>query len=198
MIVGDHPNELCMAADGRYLYVANANDNSVSVIEIKKREVVETLNAALYPESPTGSTTNGLALSADEKTLYIANADNNCLAVFDVSEPGDSRSKGFIPVGWYPTCVRVIGNKIYVTNGKGFTSLPNAVYDPFNTSSALSYHKGDADNGYIGGLLTGTLSVISTPSAQELAKFSGLVYENTPYNKNKQPAKKLRKATLSR
>ena len=87
--------------------------------------MVETLNAALYPDSPSGSTTNGLALSADEKTLYIANADNNCLAVFDVSNPGNSKSKGFIPVGWYPTYVRVIGNKIFVANGKGFTSMAN-------------------------------------------------------------------------
>jgi YVTN family beta-propeller protein len=80
VIVGDHPNELCLTKNGQYLFVANANDNSVSVIETKKGEVIETLNAALYPNAPTGSTTNGLALSYDEKTLYIANADNNCLA----------------------------------------------------------------------------------------------------------------------
>jgi len=116
IIVGDHPNELCLTKNGQYLYVANANDNSVSVIDVKKRQVLETLNAALYPNSPAGSTTNGLALSDDEKTLYIANADNNCLAVFDVSKPGNSQSKGFIPTGWYPTCVRVVNNKIYVAN----------------------------------------------------------------------------------
>jgi YVTN family beta-propeller protein len=77
--VGDNPNELCMTRSGRYLFVANANDNSVSVIDIKKRKVLETLNAALFPNSAPGSTTNGVALSADEKTLYIANADNNLL-----------------------------------------------------------------------------------------------------------------------
>ncbi|MEZ4908925.1 MAG: hypothetical protein R2771_15090 [Saprospiraceae bacterium] len=52
---------------------------------------METLNAALYPDSPSGSTTNSVALSEDDKTLYIANADNNCLAVFDVSEPVKSK-----------------------------------------------------------------------------------------------------------
>jgi len=184
--VGGHPNEMCLTKKGQYLYVANANDNSVSVMDIKKREVLETLNAALYPDAPEGSTTNGLTLSADEKTLYIANADNNCLAVFDVSQPGNSKSKGFIPVGWYPTCVRVISDKIYVANGKGFTSLPNPGYDPFNTSSTASFQKGDIKNQYIGGLFTGTLSVIHTPSAGELGKFSELVYQNTPYNKDKE------------
>jgi YVTN family beta-propeller protein len=120
--VGDNPNEMCVSKNGRYLFVANANDNSVSVIDTKQAKIIETLNAALYPDAPSGSTSNGVALSGDEKTLYIANADNNCLAVFDFSKPGYSKSKGFIPTGWYPTNVKVLGKKIYVTNGKGFSS----------------------------------------------------------------------------
>ena len=79
----------------------------------------------MYPNAPQGSTTNGVALSPDEKTLYIANADNNCLAVFDVSKPGKSKSKGFIPTGWYPTCVKAIDKRIFVTNGKGYSSFAN-------------------------------------------------------------------------
>jgi len=123
--VGNHPNEILLNKKGTYLFVANANDNSVSVINTITGKTVEVISATLYPTKLTGSTTNGLALSADEKTLYIANADNNCLAVFDVSKPGNSQSKGFIPVGWYPTNVKTLGNKILVANGKGFTSMPN-------------------------------------------------------------------------
>jgi YVTN family beta-propeller protein len=183
--VGDNPNDICLSKNGQYLYVSNANDNSVSVIDITQRKVLETLNTALYPNAPTGSTPNSVALSADENTLYIANADNNCLAVFDVSVPGKSISKGFIPVGWYPTCVRVINNKIYVANGKGFTSMANAAFDPFNTHSTIGYQKGDRDRWYIGGLLKGTLSIITTPTPAQLSEYSQVVYSNTPY-KNEQ------------
>ena len=184
--VGDNPNDMCLSKNGKWLYVANANDNSVSVININQRKVVETLNAALYPNSVPGSTTNSVALSADEKTLYIANADNNCVAVFDVSDPGGSKSKGFIPVGWYPTCVRTIGDKIYVSNGKGYTSMANPQFDPFNTRSTLDYQKGDNDKYYIGGLFKGTLSIINTPTSQQLSAYSQQVYANVPYNKNKE------------
>jgi len=187
--VGDNPNELCLTKNGRYLFVANANDNSVSIIDIKKRKVLETLNAALYPESLQGSTTNGLALSTDEKTLYIANADNNCLCVYDVSDPGNSHSKGFIPVGWYPTNVKVVGNKIFVTNGKGFTSMANPYGpNPTDKSAKLSYHKGDVAQTvqYIAGLFKGTLSIIKEPDANLLALYSQAVYSNTPYDKNKE------------
>lgn len=55
--VGSHPNDLCLSGNGRWLFVANAGDNSVSVIDVRKRTVLETLNAALYPDSRVGSTT---------------------------------------------------------------------------------------------------------------------------------------------
>ena len=123
--VGDNPNELCLNKSGSLLYVTNANDNSVSVIDTKQNKVMETLISSLYPDAPPGSTTNGAALSGDEKTLFIANADNNCLVAFDVEEIGKSHALGFIPTGWYPTSIKIIGQKVFVTNGKGFTSKPN-------------------------------------------------------------------------
>ena len=80
--VGDNPNEMLVTPDGKYLYVCNSNDNSVSVINLKSRTVVETLDVALFPNAPSGSTTNSLGLDAINKRLYIANANNNCIAVF--------------------------------------------------------------------------------------------------------------------
>jgi YVTN family beta-propeller protein len=193
--VGDNPNELLLSKNGQYLFVANANDNSVSVIDIKTKKVVEVLNAALYPNAPAGSASNGLALSANEKTLYIANADNNCLAVFDVSAIGDSKSKGFIPVGWYPTNVKVIGKKIFVSNGKGFSSFPNPNGpNPVGKKQNVSYQKSDnakpAKVDYIGGLMKGTMSIIDEPSDILLAAYSKKVYQNTPYTKERETISK--------
>lgn len=191
IMVGDHPNEMCLTKEGTYLYVANANDNSVSVIDTRTNKVVETLNAALYPDAPSGSTSNGVALSDDEKTLYIANADNNCLAVFDVSVVSKSKSKGFIPVGWFPTNVKVLGGNIYVTNGKGLTSYANPHGpNPVNKKQVVISHQGDstkpANVEYIGGLFLGTLSIIKTPTAEQLAVYTKAVYKNTPYTKAKE------------
>ena len=188
--VGHHPNEIISDKKNNYLYVANANDNSVSIIDIKKKQVVEVLNAALFPNAPSGSTTNGLALSANEKRLYIANADNNCLAVFDVSQPGRSISAGFIPTGWYPTNVKVIGTKIFVANGKGFTSFanPNGP-NPINRNR-VAHQKGAIKpiirEQYIGSLMKGTMSIIDEPKEKLLATYSRAVYKNTPYNKDKE------------
>lgn len=189
--VGDNPNDMCITSNGLYLFVANANDNNVSVIDTKQMKVIETLNTALYPDAPSGSTTNSVALSSDERTLYIANADNNCLAVFDVTIPGKSKGKGFIPTAWYPTCVRVAKNKILVSNGKGMTSMANPFGpNPNREGNDVVYQEGGKEQKikeqYIGGLFKGTLSVINVPDLEQMGICSKAVYENTPYTKNKE------------
>ena len=164
--VGDHPNDMTLTKNGKYLFVAHANDNSVSAINTETRKVMEVFSSAMYADSPAGSTPNAVALSEDESRLYIANADNNCLAVFNVEHPGESKSIGFIPTDWYPTSVKVWNKKIWVTNGKGGKSLPNR-------------------NGeYIGSLFKGTLSIIRQPDEKELEIYSGATYKNSPYNKD--------------
>jgi YVTN family beta-propeller protein len=182
---------MILSKNGQYIYVCNGNENTVSVIDANKNAIIETLNTALYADAPNGSTPNGLALSADEKTLYIANATNNCLAVFDVSKPAMSKASGFIPVGWYPTSVKVIGKSIWVANGKGFTSManPNGP-NPLGQRQSVAHHLADSTRPaavqYIGGLFKGKLSIISEPTPNQLLAFSKAVYSNTPYTPKKE------------
>ncbi len=185
-----NPNDMVLSKNGTRLFVANGNDNTVSVIDVKNQKLIETLTTSLYANAPVGSTPNGVALNDDNTKLYIVNADNNCLAVFDVSEVGKSRSLGFIPTGWYPTSVKVIGEKIYVTNGKGLTSLPNPK-GPQPVKRGASQDRGanpeaNSRQDYIGGLFKGTLSIIKTPDEPTLAAYSQLVYQNSPYTKAKE------------
>jgi YVTN family beta-propeller protein len=116
--VGDNPMNCVYQKAASYYTLPMQMIIQSQVINTQTLKVIETLSAALYPDAPPGSTSNGLALSTDEKTLYIANADNNCLAVFDVSKSGQSKSNGFIPTGWYPTNVKVIGKKIFSNKWK--------------------------------------------------------------------------------
>ena len=189
--VGDHPNELLLNKKGNLLFVANSQDNSVSVINTNNNKILETLHASLYPNSPSGSTSNGMALSEDEKTLYIANADNNCLAVFDITVLSKSTSKGFIPVGWYPTNVKVVGKNIYVINGKGLSSYANPYGpNPVNKTQIVQNQMGDSTKPatvqYIAAMFRGTLSIIPEPEPATLAVYSQAVYKNTPYSKEKE------------
>ena len=156
----EHPNEMLLSKSGKHLFVANANRNSVSVLDADTGKTVETLVAELLPNSPPGNTPNSLALSPDGKHLFVANANINTVAVFDVSTPGKSASLGFIPVGWYPTSVRVTpdGKKLLVANGKGVISKSNRNGPAAGREAPASVRE------YIAHLMQGTLEIIDLPA----------------------------------
>ncbi len=156
--VGEHPNELALTDDGR-LFVAEANRNTVSILDVNTGRVLETLSGAMNPNDPPGAMPNSVTLSRDQKTLFVANANNNDVAVFDVSSRAQGKSLGLIPVGWFPTAVRVTpeGRRLIVANGKGISSAPNP-RGPFPGD-----HRPENLQQYIGGLFKGTLSVIELP-----------------------------------
>ncbi|MEQ1832991.1 MAG: YncE family protein, partial [Candidatus Eisenbacteria bacterium] len=126
--VGEHPCDLEESPDGRFVFVANANENTVSVVDRVQRITVERLRTSRSPGEPDGDTPNSLALSDDGARLYVANAGANHVAVFDVAKPGQSEAEGFIPVGWYPTAVamRPGAQALVVANGKGAGSQPSS------------------------------------------------------------------------
>ena len=161
---GDHPNEVLVSKDSRYAYVACSNDNTVSIIDLRKKKAIASVVTAIHPDAPEGSTTNSVCLTSDQKTILAANADNNSLTVVDVQNPLRPRPLGFIPVGWYPTKVLMLkDNTVLVLNGKGGRSLANP------------------QNQYIGGLFDGTLSIFRYPDDKALAEYSQQVFQNTPY-----------------
>jgi len=179
--VGEHPCDMVLSRDGKRLFVSNANTNTVSAIDLARSRVSETICIALSPNAPPGSTPNAMALTADDRRLYVANADNNCLAVLDVSDPGSTRSLGFIPVGWYPTAVEAApSGDILVANGKGSGSRAN----PGGPNPSRSSRTEE----YIGSLFRGTVSLISPPSPQQLASYSQAVYRNTRYTDQRKDA----------
>lgn len=158
-----HPNEMVLSKNGGLLYVANANRNTVSVLDTATGRTVETLLAELQPAAPPGNTPNSLALSANGERLFVANANINTVAVFEVETPGKSRSLGFIPVGWYPTSVRLTrdGKALLVVNGKGETSRPNPQGPRPGFKAPAGVHQ------YIGELMNGTVSLIPLPAGEK-------------------------------
>jgi DNA-binding beta-propeller fold protein YncE len=116
--VGMHPAGMVLADAGRRLLVANANDDSVSILDPIAHREVQRLNVRPDPELPFGSLANALALSPDGRTLFVANAGNNAVAVCDFT-PDNTVVRGFMPTGWYPGGVLCAGKWLFVANVKG-------------------------------------------------------------------------------
>ncbi|MGC9150672.1 MAG: alkaline phosphatase family protein [Microbacter sp.] len=164
---GNHPTDIALTKKNETAYVANANDNSLTMINLKTGRVSATISTALYPDAPEGSTPDAVTVSPDGKFILAANADNNSLTVIKPTENG-AKPVGFIPVGWYPTKVIMLKNgTVLVLNGKGDRSFPNS------------------DHQYIGTMLKGTLSFFPFPNSEQLEKYTKTVYASIPYQTSK-------------
>ena len=180
--VGEHPNQIAVCPTDDRIFVACASTNSVAVIDTKRGVVTETINTALFPKAPEGSTPDAVAVSPDGRKLFVANADNNCVAVVDISAPSRSQVQGFIPTGWYPTAVAVTpdGKHLLVGVGKGNQTRANPI--PTDPKELVPDAKRQLPFPYIGTTLSGALSIVPMPSDEQLAAYTETVYRNCPYS----------------
>ena len=114
---------MALSPNGRWLVVANAGSDTLSVIDTRSDRVVETICARQNPADLFGAQPNALAFDKSGKRLFVCNGTQNAVAVFDFA-PGKSRLLGLIPVGWFPgAIVHDPGRKaLYVANIKGVAS----------------------------------------------------------------------------
>lgn len=179
--VGLQSSGMALSPSGRFLYIANANSDTISVVEVAKAEVVETIACRPERRLPFGSGSNAVAVSPRGDELYVANGTNNCVAVVSPLSPrsGDltvvsreqvpSRLAGLIPTGWYPGAILVSGNQLIVANVKGHGSLAH-------------HRPGEKERPAEKGMNThdhlGTVSIIDIPDVAQLAKYTAEVNAN--------------------
>ncbi|RVU21326.1 hypothetical protein EOT10_25200 [Streptomyces antnestii] len=173
--VGTHPNAMLLDAGHHRLFVANGDNDTVSVVDTETDKVGDTISLAPFKDAHGGSQPTNLTLSPDKATLYVTNGGNNDVAVVNVSDHGEfGQVKGLIPTGWYPTGVQVTpdGKRLLVTSAKGLGTGPNKGTDPSNPDS----------HPYIERQLQGYLSVVPVPDADQLAKYTRQVRQNNDFD----------------
>ena len=155
-----HPSDMRLSMDGSRLYVANANSDTVSVIDTRKNKVVETILVRPDPSLPFGSAPNALELSKDGKTLFVANGGNNAVAVVSISgKSHKSKVRGFIPTAWYPAGLATDGHNLFIADVNGLGArFVNPRSRGFRSHSDL-----------------GVVSRVPIPEEKKLAEYSDAV-----------------------
>ena len=105
--VGSIPIGVAFNPDNGFVYVANFNSNTVSVIDPSTNTVVATI--------PVGTNPVGIAFNPNNGDLYVTNADDNNVSVIDGTT---NTVTATIPVGNGPFDVAFNPNNgdLYVTN----------------------------------------------------------------------------------
>ncbi len=113
-----------VVATSRLVYVSNANQDSITVIDTHSLERVEDIELRVPGrESLRGILPIGMSLAADGKWLLVAEAGINAVGVVEVAS---GKVIGHIPAGWFPTRVQVSKNDVFVANAKGHGTGPNS------------------------------------------------------------------------
>jgi YVTN family beta-propeller protein len=191
--VGRHPTVMILNPARTRLYIANSNDDTVSVVDTKTDKEIERISVRLSEGVPPGNSPEGLALRGDD--LYVANAHSNSVAVVELSGKargelwGDERSKvrGFIPSGQYPSAVAVVGQTVFIGNGKGTGvqnssmvvdnsgRVPNAPNERFPAGSGRAGGQGGQ---YSAAIVVGNISAVNVPDDPALARYTQQVMRN--------------------
>ena len=189
--VGVRPNDMALAPDGR-LFVACAGDNTVHTIQTRApeaavggptratrppegvREIPEHVDRADAPRRKLARRRRRRAGRQD--ALRGERGTTTTSWSRTSATPGHTRVAGFIPTGWYPTSVAVVGDQLLVAVGKGLRSRANA---PARIASSETQKGVKFD--YIGNTLDGYVSFVKVGDPKALADWTAKVRANTPF-----------------
>ncbi len=121
---GASPNSI--AAGKEKVFVSNATNDNISVLDKKSGKIIGTIPLQLDPRinNYRGMIPFGLVLSHDESRLYIALSGLNAIAVVETEK---YQVLGYIPTGWFPTKLQISPDDkiLYVVTARGHGAGPN-------------------------------------------------------------------------
>jgi YVTN family beta-propeller protein len=165
IVAGTHACGMALSPDKRHLAVANAGSDTVSVIDTRGDEVVETIALRWQPQQLLGASPNALVFDQAGKNLYVCNGTQNAVAAIHFL-PGKSRLAGLVPTGWYPGAIALDAKRaqLCVANIKGLGSGKR-----FAAAERIELNS----HQYLG-----TVSLIPVPGKSKLAVYTKTVLEN--------------------
>lgn len=161
------PNELLVRNEE--LFVANANNDTVSVFETKGLKPKRTIKLSPHPSVSKlrGVIPSGMAMNKAGTRLYVCESGLNAIAVV---EPKSGRTLGHIPTGWFPMEVRLSrdDHTLFIATQKGLGRGPRGRK---NIRSKEDERFGLVD-------MPGMIDMVGVPSQQRLATMTREVLRN--------------------
>lgn len=151
--VGLHPTAIAWDEPTARLYVANGNQDSISVIDTNQNKVVQTFPLQPFSRIAPGIAPTALAIS--EGILYVACGGINAVAVLDAKT---GKQRGLIPTAWYPNSLSIMDGHLAIGTllgvGSGWRDEPKKRFVLANR---------------------GSIHVLPIPDAAQLASFTNAV-----------------------
>ena len=174
------PNKAVLNGDQSVLYVACGNDDSIVAIDTATDAISYKIGLGRAGFPFKGSWPDDIAVGPGGKTLYVTLGGENAIAVVNVAKRSVA---GRIPVGWYPTSVRVSpdGSHLWAINEKSNAGPnPGQTYYSWNTPYGIALNK-TSTNTYTWEAEKGGIVSMPTPDSNQLTYLSHQVDANNGF-----------------
>ncbi len=155
-----HPVALVWDEARHRLFVANGNSDSVSVVDTRTDQVVQTFALRPFGAAARGVAPTALALTTDGATLFVACGGINAVAVVRTA---DGVTQGLIPTAWYPNGLALNPDNTLLAVST-LLGVGSGWRDDFFKRFVHSYR--------------GSVNVLPVPESAQLASYSTAVAEN--------------------
>ncbi|MFB3902274.1 MAG: bifunctional YncE family protein/alkaline phosphatase family protein [Acidobacteriota bacterium] len=158
--LGLHPTALAIARGSGRLYVANTNEDTISVIDSRTDAVTATWRLQPFEGVAYGLAPTALLVSPDGGSLFVACGGINAVLLLDAA---NGKVRGMMPTAWYPN---------------GLAISPDGKY--LAVSTLLGVGSGSKDKPEVRWVhaIRGTVHVIPLPDEAQLANYTLAVAEN--------------------
>jgi len=179
-----------MAFWGKYLLVANAYSDSISVIDARSDRLAYTIDLGLPIGVPGerrpayGAGPNSITVDAENNIAYVALYNANAVAVVDLRNTGFNSVLGMIPVGYAPSSVVLdaADNALLVANDKGLGATGYGVATAPTNTAENSYAKYYGVSDFNTHEDLGTVSIIPVPKRSTLEAMTRQVFQNNHWD----------------
>jgi len=172
ILTGLHASALAVSPDERYVVVANAGSDTLSVLDTHQEKIIETIWVRQSPTDSFGASPNALAFDAKGRRLYVCNGTQNAVAVVRF-KPGRSELEGLIPTGWFPGAIAFDQGRqsLCVANIKGIGSGSQ-----IKPGAPIKYNSHQHQ---------GSVSIVPIPGARQLKDYTQVALRNMQYSRLK-------------
>ena len=84
ILLGLHSSAMALGRSGRYLAIANAGSDTISILDTRKNQVVETISLRIEAGAPFGASPNALAFSPDGKHVLVSTHEEGQLHLIEI------------------------------------------------------------------------------------------------------------------
>jgi YVTN family beta-propeller protein len=165
---GLHSSAMALSPDRRWLVVANAASDTLSVIDTRLDQVIERIWVRQNPGDLFGAQPNALVFNRSGDRLFVCNGSQNAVGVIEFNA-GKSKLLGLVPVGWFPGAIvhDHARRALYVANIKGLSPGRPRKSDGRPEFNSHQYQ--------------GSISLLKVPSARELGFLTRAALANMRY-----------------